>query len=155
IISSGDEVEDEDTRDRFVSAYDVHHQIKTEGDKATLIVGQDDFPLPIPLVRKDGMWQFDTATGRQEILFRRIGRNELDAIQTSLAYVDAQNDYADQDRTGAGPGVYAQRFVSQPGKKDGLYWPTSEGDEPSPLGDLAAEASKEGYRIGGERRPYH
>ena len=95
-----------------------------EGDnKAIMVIGQEDFPLPIPLVRKDGMWRFDTAAGREEILFRRIGSNELDAIQSCLAYVDAQNDYADKDRTGAGKGIYAQRIVSSPGKKDGLYWP--------------------------------
>jgi len=88
-----------------------------------------------------------------EILYRRIGRNELDAIQTSLAFVDAENEYADKDR-GAGPGVYAQRIVSSPGKKDGLYWP-ADGDQ-SPLGELAAEASAEGYKVGsGEPQPYH
>lgn len=156
IISSGDEVADAETRQKFASAYDAKHQITMDGDtKATLIVGQDDFPVPIPLVRKDGHWQFDTAAGRQEILFRRIGRNELDAIQASLAYVDAQNEYAEKDRTGAGMNTYAQRIVSQPGKKDGLYWPSAEGEEPSPLGELVAEATKQGYRAGGERAPFH
>lgn len=156
IISSGDEVADAETRQKFATAYDAKHQITMDGDtKATLIVGQDDFPVPIPLVRKDGHWQFDTAAGRQEILFRRIGRNELDAIQASLAYVDAQNEYAEKDRTGAGMNTYAQRIVSQPGKKDGLYWPTAEGEEPSPLGELVAEATKQGYRAGGERAPFH
>src|SRR5262245_44925453 len=87
IVSSGDPVADADTRQRFVAAYDAKHQVTTEGDaKAVMIVGQDDFPFPIPLVRKDGKWQFDTAAGREEILYRRIGRNELDAIKASLAY---------------------------------------------------------------------
>ena len=122
-----------------------------EGDnKAIMVIGPDDFPLPIPLVRKDGVWRFDTAAGREEILFRRIGKNELDAIQACLAYVDAQNEYAEKDRTGAGVNTYAQRIVSRPGKKDGLYWPTSQGEEPSPLGELVAEATAQGYRV--ERR---
>jgi hypothetical protein len=120
-----------------------------------MVVGQEDFPFPIPLVRKDQTWRFDTAAGRLEILYRRIGRNELDAVQVCLAYVDAQNEYADKDRTGAGVGTYAQRIVSQPGKKDGLYWPASQGDDASPLGELAAHATREGYRVGGERAPYH
>jgi hypothetical protein len=101
------------------------------------------------------MWRFDTAAGRQEILARRIGKNELDAIQACLAYVDAQNDYAEKDRTGAGAGTYAQRIVSQPGKKDGLYWPTSQGEEESPLGELFAQATAQGYQIGAERTPFH
>lgn len=156
IISSGDEVADNETRQKFAAAYDAKHEITMNGDnKATMIVGQDDFPVPIPLVRKDGLWRFDTAAGRQEVLFRRIGRNELDAIQSCLAYVDAQNEYAEKDRTGAGMNTYAQRIVSQPGKKDGLYWPTAQGEEPSPLGDLFAEATGQGYRVGGGRMPFH
>jgi hypothetical protein len=156
VVSSGDEVADAATREKFVAAYNAKHQFTMEGDsKAILVVGQDDFPLPIPLVRKDGMWRFDTAAGLDEILFRRIGENELDAIQAALAYVDAQNDYADKDRTGAGINTYAQRIISQPGKKDGLYWPTSQGEEPSPLGELVAQATAQGYRVGGGRTPFH
>jgi hypothetical protein len=94
-----------------------------------------------------------TAAGRREILYRRIGRNELDAIQTCLAYVDAQNEYADKER-GEGEGVYAQRIMSTTGKKDGLYWPSSDGAQ-SPLGELAAQASAEGYKVGSGRIPYH
>lgn len=156
IVSSGDDVADAATRAKFVAAYEAKHQIEMEGEtKAVMVVGNDDFPLPIPLVRKDGTWQFDTAAGREEIVARRIGKNELDAIQACLAYVDAQNDYAEKDRTGAGANIYAQRIVSQPGKKDGLYWPTSQGEDPSPLGELVAEATRQGYRVGGERAPYH
>jgi hypothetical protein len=156
IVSSGDEVADKATREKFVAAYDAKHKIDLDGDnKATMVIGQEDFPLPIPIVRKDGMWRFDTAAGRDEILFRRIGKNELDAIQSALAYVDAQNEYAEKDRTGAGVNTYAQRIISQPGKKDGLYWPTSQGEEDSPLGELIAEATKQGYRAGGGRTPYH
>ena len=156
IVSSGDEVADADTRQRFVAAYDAKHQITMEGDsKAVMIVGAGGFPFPIPLVRKSGTWRFDTVAGREEILYRRIGRNELDAIQACLAYVDAQNEYAEKDRTGAGVGAYAQRIVSQPGKKDGLYWPTAQGEEESPLGELVAQATGEGYRVGGARAPFH
>jgi Protein of unknown function (DUF2950) len=154
IIDSGDSVADADARDHFNSAYEAKHSLNFEGDKkATLILGPDDFPFPIPLVRAKRGWEFDTAAGRLEILYRRIGRNELDAIQTSLAYVDAQNDYAAKDRTGGGRGVYAQRLLSSPGKKDGLYWP-ADGDE-SPLGELMAEASAEGYKAGDQPQPYH
>ena len=156
IVSSGDEVADAATRQKFVAAYDAKHEITMEGDnKAVMVIGQEDFPLPIPIVRKDGMWKFDTAAGREEILARRIGKNELDAIQSCLAYVDAQNDYADKDRTGAGTGIYAQRIQSSPGKKDGLYWPDVQGNDPSPLGEFIAEATGQGYRVGGGRIPYH
>jgi len=157
IISSGDKVSDEAVRKRFVASYDVKHQISQEGDnKAILVIGDQDYPFPIPIIRnKNGTWSFDTESGRREILYRRIGHNELDTIQTCLAYVDAQNEYAAKDRTGAGTGVYAQRFISQEGKKDGLYWPTAQGEEQSPLGELFAEAAKQGYRAGEGRSPYH
>jgi len=156
IVSSGDPVADAATREKFTAAYEAKHQIKVEGDsKAIIILGQQDYPLPIPLVRKDGQWRFDTAAGREEILLRRIGRNELDAIQSCLAYVDAQNEYAEKDRTGSGMNTYAQRIASSPGKKDGLYWPTAPGEEPSPLGELVAEATSQGYRVGDGRAPFH
>ncbi len=155
IIFSGDTVADAETRQRFIAAYDAKHAVNVEGDKkATLIVGPDDFPFPIPLFHTRKGWEFDTDAGRLEILYRRIGRNELETIQTCLAYVDAQNDYAEKDRTGAGAGVYAQRIVSSPGKKDGLYWPSPGGEE-SPLGEFAAGASAEGYKVGPEPQPYH
>jgi hypothetical protein len=156
IASSGDPVADAATREKFVAAYDAKHQITMEGDnKAIVVIGQEDFPLPIPLLRKDGAWRFDTEAGREEILFRRIGKNELDAIQSSLAYVDAQNEYADKDRTGAGKGLYAQRIISSAGKKDGLYWPDAQNNDASPLGELIAKATAQGYRTGGGRTPYH
>ena len=131
IISSGDDVADAESRARFTAAYDAKHSIKVEGDnKAVIILGNDDFPFPIPLMKKKAGWEFDTAAGRLEILYRRIGRNELDAIQTCLAFVDAQNEYAEKDR-GQGAGVYAQRIVSTAGKKDGLYWPSAKATEPA------------------------
>jgi Protein of unknown function (DUF2950) len=153
VVSSGDEVADAEMRQRFITAYAAKHSIKAEGNKkATLIVGNDDFPFPIPLYNTRTGWEFDTKAGRIEILYRRIGRNELDAIETCLAFVDAQNEYAEKDR-GQGVGVYAQRIVSSPGKKDGLFW--HDDRDPSPLGELAAEASSEGYKLTGKSAPYH
>jgi hypothetical protein len=156
IVSSGDEVADANTRDQFVAAFNAKHAIAMEGEnKAIVVIGPEDFPLPIPIVRKEGTWRFDTIAGREEILDRRIGRNELNAIQVCLAYVDAQNEYAEKDRTGAGINTYARHVVSQSGKKDGLYWPVSPGEEESPLGELFAQATLEGYRVGEGRTPYH
>jgi len=154
IVFSGDEIADNDIRRRFTSMYDAKHGLKAEGNKtATLMLGPDDFPFPIPLINTKSGWEFDTDEGRIEVLRRRIGRNELDAIQTALAYVDAQNEYAGKDR-GEGVGVYAQRIVSNPGKKDGLFW--RDDSDPSPLGPLAAEASAEGYKASGVGpSPYH
>ena len=154
IVSSGDTVADASARNRVIEAYNAKHQMAMEGtDKAVLIIGHEDWPFPIPLVRKDGTWRFDTAAGREEILYRRIGRNELSAIQACLAYVDAQQEYA--ERGIAGNGVYAQRIVSGPGKNDGLYWPAQPSEDDSPLGELAASAASEGYRVGQQRAPYH
>jgi hypothetical protein len=156
IVNSGDPVADSNVRQTFVSAYDAKHTIEMEGDGTqTVIIGNDDWPFPIPLINKGGEWQFDTKAGLDEILRRRIGRNELSAIQVCLAYVQAQNEYASLDPAGLGRGVYAQRIVSRRGKKDGLYWPTEEGESPSPLGDLAAKAAAEGYKAGGTPIPYH
>jgi len=156
IVSSGDKVADEAMREKFLAAYQARHQVTMEGDnKAVVIIGNEDFPFPIPLTRKGAAWRFDTAAGRLEILYRRIGRNELNAIQSSLAYVDAQNEYANKDRTGAGNATYAQRIVSRPGKKDGLYWPAAPGEEESPLGELVAHATAQGYAVGTGRIPFH
>jgi hypothetical protein len=156
IASSGDEMEDAAARKRFTDAYDAKHQVNMEGDqKAVLVIGEQDWLFPIPIVRKDDSWRFDTAAGREEILDRRIGRNELAAIQASLAYVDAQNDYANLTRASTGTAAYAQRIVSLPGKKDGLYWPKEPGEAASPLGELVASATTEGYHVGGGRTPFH
>lgn len=154
IVSSGDKVADEAMRQKFLAAYDANHEVRKEGDdKAAIIIGNEDYPFPIPLTRKGAAWQFDTAAGRLEILYRRIGQNELSAIQACLAYVDAQNEYADKNR--AGGASYAQRIVSRSGKKDGLYWPSAEGGDSSPLGELVARATTEGYAIGADRIPFH
>lgn len=156
VVSSGDPVADRTAREKFVAAFDSKHALDADGDdKATLVIGDDAWPFPIPLVRSDGKWSFDTSAGLDEILRRRVGRNELFAIQVMLAYVQAQNEYASLDPAGLGPHVYAQRILSSKGKKDGLYWPTASGEEPSPLGELAAKASAEGYKAGAAPIPFH
>jgi Protein of unknown function (DUF2950) len=159
IISSGDEVADKEIGERFVKAYEEGGKLVSEGNKKIILhVGKEDYPFPIPLVKKGELWFFDTKAGKEEILKRRIGRNELSTIQVCLAYVDAQREYARKERDGGGLREYAQKFFSQKGKKDGLYWEAIQGEEQSPLGPLAAQAVREGYtpRKPGERpQPYH
>ncbi len=146
VISSGDEVTNKAERERFVKAYEAMNKLEKETDKkVTLVVGKDDWPFPVPIVKKGETWVFDTMAGKEELLNRRIGRNELNTIQTCLAIVDAEREYAMKDRDNDKLREYAQKFRSTPGKKDGLYWEAKEGEEQSPLGDLAAKAVKEGY----------
>lgn len=159
ILSSGDKVDDENRLEIFLKAYDEKHKLEAGKDGVmTLVIGNTDWPLPIPLVQKDGKWQFDTVAGREEILNRRIGRNELDVIQTCLAVLDAQREYVAKDRDANDLCEYAGRFLSEAGKKNGLYWPTAEGEPLSPLGSLAAEAAHEGYSASqpaSQPRPFH
>jgi hypothetical protein len=159
ILDSGDAVADRNGRQRFVGHYDAKHRIERTGDRtAVLHVGEADWPLPIPVVKGDGGWVFDTEAGRQEILNRRIGRNELAVIQVCLALADAQREYARTDWDGDGVLAYARRFRSEPGRKDGLFWKVEAGGTPSPLGPLVANAVAEGYgarAAEGEREPYH
>jgi hypothetical protein len=154
IVSSGDPVADAFARKRLLDAYNIRHQIVPEGkDHAVLVIGQEEWPLPIPLMRYNNTWRFDAQVARRELVFRRIGRNEQSAIQACLLYVKAQREYAKKGF--AGEGVYAQRIVSQPGEKDGLYWPALSGEDESPLGEFAAAAAAEGYPIEDQRNPYH
>jgi len=158
LISSGDEVADRAGRERFLQAYQEKNRIvEVNSKKAVLEIGNDDWPFPIPIVKAGKVWYFSAKDGRQEILNRRIGKNELSAIQICLAYVDAQREYASKDRNGDGVLEYAQKFLSDPGTQDGLYWETKEGEEQSPLGPLIGEAKKEGYKkkSGNEPTPYH
>jgi len=146
IVFSGDDVADKTGRDNIVKAYEEKNRLEIVNDnKAILSVGNNDWPLPIPVVKKGNGWRFDTKAGKEEILQRRIGKNELSAIQTCQAYVDAQLEYAPRDYDGDGLFEYAQKFLSTPGKKDGLYWETKEGEQKSPLGALVAGATREGY----------
>ena len=146
-VLSGDEVQDEAGRQRFVEAYKSKNVIEMpEPDKAILVVGQDEFPFPFPLVRDDTGWSFHAEFGKQEILDRRIGRNELNTIEVLRAIVDAQREYATVDRNNNGILEYAKNFASSDGKKDGLYWPSEEGEPLSPLGPLVAEAVRKGYQ---------
>lgn len=151
LLSSGDPTQDRRARSLFLEAYARAHRIQPEGaDRATLSIGETDWPLPIPLVRGPRGWYFDVDAGEAEILGRRIGRNELAAIQVALAYVDAQRDYASRDRDGSGVRAYAMRIGSTPGRRDGLYWPVKEGEAPSPLGPLAARAAADGHVAGSQ-----
>jgi Protein of unknown function (DUF2950) len=156
IVWSGDTVADRAAFQRFLAAYDRAHRLEGGGGKVVLYVGDDDYPFPIPLVPDGPRWFWDTDAGDEELLYRRIGRNELATIQTCLAYVDAQREYYSRDR-GAGILEYAQHLESTKGKRDGLYWPTRPGERPSPLGPLVAEARAAGYTRPepGKRMPYH
>ena len=148
-ISSGDAVADRALADDFVTDYETKHAIVGEGDdKATLTIGNDGFPFAFPLVKSGDAWRFDTAAGKEELLDRRIGGNELDAIKVLQAIADAEHDYASEPRKGDGVVQYTTKFASSPGKRDGLYWPTKAGDPPSPLGRLVADAAGEGYKKG-------
>ncbi len=159
LVSSGDPVADEGRRKQFVHYYELKHRMeKVAGDRVFLYIGNDDWPFPIPVVKTDTGWQFDATEGREEILARRIGRNELSAIQVCLAYVDAQREYALKDRNEDGVLEYAQQFRSDPGKKNGLYWPETEGKDRSPLGPLMVAAEREGYSAhvsGSAPAPFH
>lgn len=159
LISSGDPVEDKADRERFISLYQQKNKLEeANSTKAVLFIGNENWPFPIPIVKKDGTWLFDTNEGKEEIIARRIGRNELSVIQVCLAYVDAQKEYATKDRDGDGVLEYAQKFSSEPGKKDGLYWNAKEGDEQSPLGPLVAAAQDMGYtgkKSGDKPVPYY
>jgi hypothetical protein len=161
IVSSGDPVADKKEREVFVQAYEKKHNIVIAENEnvATLFVGLQDWPMPIPIVKREAGWQFDTAEGKQELLYRRVGRNELNTIQVMQAYVDAQNDYLKIMMRENKKPIYAQRIISSEGKHDGLYWPVSEGEAESPMGELLAEASAEGYGDASKNAkghtPYH
>jgi hypothetical protein len=160
LLDSGDSVADTNGRKEFLKLYDEKHTLKPDGeDSMTLEIGSTAWPLPIPVTKDEKGWYFDTATGLDEMLSRRIGRNELSAIQVCLAICDAEKEYASADLDGNGWREYAQKFNSDPGMKNGLYWPPVQGQPDSPLGELVAEATSQGYlpRPDGVEgpRPYH
>src|SRR4051794_34355905 len=158
VINSGDRFADRELHQRFVALYDEKHTIdQTSPGRAELDVGSNDWPMPIPLVENNGRWAFDTKAGAQTIIDRRIGRNELSAIRTLLACVDAQHDYFDRTKQADGSGEYAVRLVSTPGRRDGLYWQAANGEAESPLGpliDAAQDAGHPGELVGGKPIPY-
>jgi len=153
LISSGDKVADQKGRARFLKAYREKNRLDQENDnRAVLIVGNKDYPFPIPIVRQVEAWRFDTQAGMDEILNRRIGRNELHTIDVMLAYTDAQREYASMARNGGGK-EFAQKFASSDGSKDGLYWQIGEDEAESPFGPLIARATSEGYAGGLDQTP--
>jgi hypothetical protein len=155
-LSTGDQVQDANNAQKFAAAIGQSCKQVTEGeDKITLELGTNNWPMPIPLVKADGQWHFDTLAGKEEVINRHIGKDELHAIGVCRAYVTAQRQYASVD---AGPnGSYARKFKSTPGKKDGLYWPAVENELASPFGPLVAEAHCEGYvkTTGAGPQPFH
>ncbi len=156
LVFSGDAVEGRQERENFVANYDRKHLLRKQSDtEFELVVGEDDWPFPIPLIKVGEKWYFDVEAGRDELLNRRIGHNELAAIQVMLAYVNAQLEYASQDRDGDGILEYAQKIRSDPGQKNGLYWPVKPGEKPSPFGPLVARAASEGYsKTSDQPQPY-
>jgi hypothetical protein len=144
LIFSGDAVADKQRRERFINAYDEKNQLVQKGNDIVLVIGKNDWPFPIPLMRKGDSWVFDTERGKDEILNRRIGQNELFTIQACLAIVDAQREYAMNDGRRNGLPEYAQKFVSDPGKKNGLYWEVKQGEPASPLGPIMTQGRSEG-----------
>ena len=158
LVSSGDDVADANDRAGFVAAYREQHELVPDGDgRMILQVGENDWPAPVPVVERDGRWYLDGAAGEDEIIFRRVGRNELGAIEVCRGFVDAQNEYASEGRDDNPPGYYAAYLISDEGERNGLYWPVEEGEPESPAGPFVAAAAGEGYRraASGEPTPYH
>ncbi len=157
LIFSGDAVADQQRRARFVKAYDEKNRLVKQGEDMILVIGKEDWPFPIPVMKKGDSWVFDIARGKEEILNRRIGENELNTIQVCRAIVDAQREYAMKDRDKNGLLEYAQKFRSDPGKKNGLYWDSKAGEPQSPLGPITVQARGEGYQgnTSGGPSPYH
>lgn len=157
LISSGDKIADRRARQLILVALNEKWSLANQGPNTkTLVIGNEEWPYPIPLVKEKTGWRFDTAAGREEILYRRIGRNELSTIKSCRVYVRAQQEYAAKGHDGKPAGLYAQRLASQPGKQDGLYWKTGPGEDFSPLGEFAAQAASEGYsRAESGPTPFH
>ena len=156
LLASGDPVADKDNRELVVKKYEEMHRLVTQPDKSVVLyIGAENWPFPIPIAKKSNVWFFDTAKGKQEVLLRRIGRNESFAIGTLRSLADAQGEYVatthDQDSTKQ----YAQKILSDEGKHNGLYWKTGPGEPASPIGPLIAQATREGYEKGTKSVPFH
>ena len=156
IVSSGDPAEDKDTRASFVEKYKQMHRLVVEPDGTTaLYIGAENWPTPIPLVQKDSVWLFDTAAGKQEILYRRIGKNELIAIQVCRELVDAEKEYYADPHDGEAGRQYATRLFSDPNKHNGLFWAPASGEAESPIGPLLATADSAADAPGqSQRKPF-
>lgn len=157
LLDSGDSVQDASDRADFLAAYATGHALIDDGpDRKVLEMGEDDWRMPIPLVKRDGRWQFDGEAGVDEMIYRRVGANELGAIDVSRGFVNAQVEYASEGRDGDPAGIFALKLISDEGMNNGLYWETGEDEPPSPAGPFVAAAAEEGYRAGGaDRTPYH
>jgi len=156
ILSSGDEVADKQAREVFLTAYAEKAELSTEGDHTILSIGTEEWPMPVPLVKEGNNWRFDTVAGAEEVLFRRIGNNELTTMQLCGAYVDSQKEYAAKSHDGKPKGIYAQKFASSGDRHDGLYWKSEDPNDQSPLGDLAAQAASDGYtKSDGKPTPFY
>lgn len=150
LLSSGDAVQDKGDRADFLAAFGKRHSIVEDGaDQRHLVIGEQNWQFPIPLAKHDGNWAFDGDAGADELVYRRVGANELGAISVARGFVEAQIQYASEGRDGDEPGIYALKLISDEGLHNGLYWPTAEGEEPSPAGPFVAAAASEGYRRGG------
>ncbi len=158
LLSSGDPVADKNARDDFARRYNEMHRLEYDDQgRVILYVGANNWPTPIPLVKKSGGWVFDTAAGKDELLYRRIGRNELFTIKVLEDLADAQSEYASDAHDGESAGQFARKILSDTGKHDGLYWEAAEGQPESPIGPLVATAAAEGYKkdTGGNPVPFH
>jgi DUF2950 family protein len=153
LIASSDPATSRRNREVFQVAVAERWRLEGGANRKTLVIGNEDWPFPVPLAKEAGRWRFDTAAGREEVLARRIGRNELAAIETCRAYVTAQQRYAQKGHDGKPAGLYASTFRSDPGKENGLYWPAARGQKRSPLGELVGDAAEEGRPLGVERSP--
>jgi hypothetical protein len=156
LVSSQDSVLDKNRSLEFAKLAHEKHSVSVDPknqDEATLSVGNDDWPFPIPIVQRNGKWYYDSKAGREEILFRRIGENELDAIQVCRGFVEAQHDYALEKHDGSEVNQYAQRIISTPGKHDGLAWQNADGSWGGPVGETVAKALAQGY--GPNSKPFH
>jgi hypothetical protein len=146
LVFSGDPVIDRHEREWFLSLYEEGHKVVADSNRsAVLQLGKDGQPYPIPIMKKGARWRFDPSEGHEDLLSRRISKAELTAVNLVVAYVDAQREYQQQDRSGTGTREYAQRFRSTPGRKDGLYWESAADKSASPIAALMAAAMKEGY----------
>lgn len=147
-VSSADPVRDRSVALAFAAKAQEKNRIAVDAnnpDRAMLIVGNDDWPLPVPIVRRNGKWYFDSLQGHDEIIYRRIGSNELDAIQICHGFVEAQKEYASEIHDNSGVNQYAQKIISTPGKHDGLYWKNADGTPGGPISEAVARAIQEGY----------